>query len=121
MDLLPFQEGADASNEKESDYLDVDLDGELIDGVKLEVPEADDDLILTNPDDRPGQVHTTEISNAHLAAAHHNSDVSAQELETDKLQPQAIELSCDTCEVLLVPDIEFEFGDEPIIEISSYY
>jgi len=35
MDLLPFQAGADTSDEEEADYLDVNLDGELIDGVKL--------------------------------------------------------------------------------------
>jgi len=77
--------------------------------------------IVNNPDDRLGQVHSTEIYNAHLAAAHQDSDVSAQELETEKLQSQAIDTSCDLREVLLAPEIDFEFGDEPIIEISSYY
>jgi len=117
MDLLPFKAGADASDEEETNYLDVNLDGELIDGVKLETPEEDDD-----PDDKPGKVHsTTETYKAYSAAAHLDSDVCALESEEERLQLPAIETSCDTREVLLVPEIDFEFGDEPIIEISSYY
>jgi len=60
MDLLPFQAGADESSEEEEDYLDVNLDGELIDGVKLETPEIDDDLNVNQSDDRPVQVHSTD-------------------------------------------------------------
>jgi len=115
MDLLPFQVSANASDEEEADYLDVNLDSELIDGVNLEAPEADDDLIMNTPDDKPGQVHTTETYKAHLAAAHQDSDVFAQKPEEKKLQLQAIDTSCDTREVLLAPEIEIEFGDEPII------
>jgi len=117
MDLLPFQAGSDASNEEETDYLNVILNGELIDGVQLETPEADDDT-----DDRPGQVHsTTETYKAHSAAAHLDSNVCALEPNEGNPQLPAIETSCDTREVLLAPEIEFEFGDEPIIELSSYY
>jgi len=76
MDLLPVQAGADASDQPT--YLDVNLDGELIEGVKLETPEEDDD-----PDDRPGQVHsTTEKYKAYSAAAHLDSNVCA--LESDE-------------------------------------
>jgi len=47
--------------------------------------------------------------------------ILAQESEEDKLQQQPVDTSSDTREVLLAPEIEFECGDEPIIEISSYY
>jgi len=60
MDLLPFQAGADDSSEEEESYLDVNLYGELMDGVKLETPEIDDDLNVNQPNDRPGQVHSTD-------------------------------------------------------------
>jgi len=53
LNLLLFQAGADESNEKE-DYLDVDLDGKLFDGVKLETPEVTDDPDVNQPDDKPG-------------------------------------------------------------------
>jgi len=76
MDLPPFLAGADASSEEEEDYLDDNLDGELIDGEKLEAPEADDDLIMNTPDDRPGQVHTTETYKVHLAAEHQDCNVN---------------------------------------------
>jgi len=49
MDLLPFQAGADASDDEETDYLDINLDGKLIDGVKLETPKIVDDLIRILP------------------------------------------------------------------------
>jgi len=42
MDLLTFQTGADASSEEEEDYLDIDLDRKLVDGVKLELSEDRD-------------------------------------------------------------------------------
>jgi len=58
MDILPFQAGSYASDEKETEYLDTDLDRELIDGVKLEIPEIDDDVLATT-DDRPVQVYLT--------------------------------------------------------------
>jgi len=95
MDILPFQAGADASYEEETDYLDVNLDGKLIDGVKLETPEEDDD-----PDDRPGQVHSTTetilLYKAYSAAAHLDSNVCALETEEERPQLPAIETSCDT-------------------------
>jgi len=53
MDLLPFQAGSYASDEEELDYLESDLDANLIDRIKFEVPEGDEDIIET-PDDRPG-------------------------------------------------------------------
>jgi len=56
MDLLPFQAGSD---EEETDYLETNLDGELISGVKLEVPEGDEDLVKTT-EGRLGQVYSTD-------------------------------------------------------------
>jgi len=53
LNLLPFQAGADESSEKE-EYLDVDLYGKLIDGVKLETPEVTDDHDVNQPDLKPG-------------------------------------------------------------------
>jgi len=40
---LLFQAGADQSGEEEEDYLDINLEGELIDGVKIELPEEDEE------------------------------------------------------------------------------
>jgi len=66
MDLLPFQAGSYASDEK--DYLKSNLDGNLIDRVKLEAPEEDIDVTETT-DDRPGQAHSTdETDTAWLAS-----------------------------------------------------
>jgi len=61
MDLLPFQAGADASSEEEEDYLDINFDGELIDGVKLELTEDVDCNDTT--DDRRSSAHFTYDAN----------------------------------------------------------
>jgi len=46
--------------------------------------------------------------------------VRAREPAEGEIQPQAaIKTSYDTREVLLATEIEFEFGDEPVIEQSS--
>jgi len=121
MDLLPFQVGSYASDEVEVDYLNTDLDGELIDGVKLEEPEGDEGDVSTT-DDRPGQAHATdEIYKAGLATQP-DSNVRGHVPEMRETPPQAaVDTSEDTRIVEITPDIEFEFGDEPVIEISRYY
>jgi len=103
MDLLPFQAGADAS-EEETDYLDVNLDGELINGVKLEMPERDDDLILTT-DDRPGQLHSTNRTYTACLAIQLGSTVGVCEpAKGEDIQPQAvIDTSEDTPVVEAAP------------------
>jgi len=58
LDLLPFQAGYYASDEDETDYLEADIDGHLIKGVQLEIPEEDSDITET-PDDKPIQAHST--------------------------------------------------------------
>jgi len=124
MDVLPFQAAADESSKKKEDYLDVNLDGELIDGVKLETPEKDDDLNVNQPDERPTQVHSTDRTYTASLAFQQGSTVrvceSAKEEEEIQLQA-ASETSEDTRIVEFAPEIDFEFGDEPIIELSSYY
>jgi len=119
MDLLPFQAKSYASDEEETEYLVTDLDGKLISGVKFELPEIDDDVLATT-DDRPGHVHSTYKTYKAGLATQPDSIVRACEGDARDNQPQAaIETSCDTREGLLAPEIEFEFGEEPTIELSS--
>jgi len=119
MDLLPFQAGFYASDEEKTEYQETDLDGKLISGVKFELPEIDDDVLATT-DDRPGQVHSTYKTYKAGLATQPDSTVHACEADVRDIQPQAaIETSCDTREVLLAPEIEFEFGEVPTIELSS--
>jgi len=114
LDLLAFQAGSYASDEEETDYLEADIDGHLIKGVQLEVPEEDYEL-TESTDKTPGQAPTTLAINA--------GDL-ANEPDDKESTPQA---AIDTCEDtrLVEPepeiDIEIEFGKEPIIELSSYY
>jgi len=114
LDLLPFQAGSYASDKEETDYLEADIDGRLFKGIQLTTPEKDYDTGETT-DDMPGQAHTT-------------SQVDAQGLanepdETESTtQPQAALDNCElTCEIEAAPEIDIEFGDEPSIELSSYY
>jgi len=121
MDLLPFQAGSYASDEEETKYLEADLDGNLISGVKLEIPEIYDDDTETT-DDRRGQAHSTNETYKAGLATQPDSTVRAHAPENIEREPQAaIETSEDTRAVEAAPDIEFEFSDEPIIEISRYY
>jgi len=78
--------------------------------------------VLETTDDRPVQVRSTYKTYKAGLATQPDSTVRACELDAKKIQPQtAIETSCDTPEVLLAPEIDFEFGEEPTIELSSYY
>jgi len=122
IDLLPFQAGSYASDEEETDYLETNLDGELIEGVKLEVPKGDEDLVETTKG-RPGLVYSTDRTYTASLAIQQGSTVRACESAKDKSkEPQAaIDTSEDTGVVEVAPEIEFEFRDEPIIELSSYY
>jgi len=122
MDLLPVQAGSYASDEEETDYLETNLDGELIDGVKLETTEGDEDIISTT-DDRPGQVYSTDRTYKAGLTTQSDSTVRACDSAKDECKkPQAaIDTSEDTRIVEVASEIEFEIGDEPIIELSSYY
>jgi len=122
MDLLPFQAESYASDEEETEYLDTNLDGELINGVKLEIPKIDDTVLATT-EDRPGQVYSTNGTCTASLAIQPNSTARACEpvKGEDKETQAAIDTIKDTCVVEVAPDIKFEFGDEPIIELSSYY
>jgi len=121
MDLLPFQAGSYASDEEETKYLENDLDGNLVSGVKFELPEVDDDITETT-DDRPGEAHSTYEAYTACLVNQQDSTVRVREPESTETRPQAaIDTSEDTRIVKIAPDIEFDFGDEPIIEISRYY
>jgi len=112
MDFLAFQAAADASDEEESSYLEVDLCGNPVKRVPTESPETDDEYTTTT-DDKPGQAHSTPPVDV--------SDL-ANEPQADNQAPQAsIETSGYTIIVETVPEIEFEFGSEPVIEQSSFY
>jgi len=112
MDLLPFQAGSYASDEEEVEYLDTDLDGRLIRGVQLEVPEADYDVTET-ADDMPGQAHSTPAIDA--------GDLVNEPEEIESTPQVTIDTREDTRTVEAIPEIEKEFGDEPTIELSSFY
>jgi len=86
MDLLPFQAGSYPSDEEELEYLDTDLDGHLIRGVQLEVPEEEDD-VTQNTDDMPGQAHSTAAIDA--------EDLANEPAEIESTPQAAI----DTCEL----------------------
>jgi len=121
MDLLPFQAGSYASDEEEAEYLESDLDGNPTRRVKLEAPE-EDDVVTEIPDDRPGQAHATEDTYKAGLATQPDSNVRGHEPESIESTPQAaIDTSEDTPTVEAAPEVEIEFGDEPIIELSSYY
>jgi len=111
LDLLAFQAGSYASDEEETTYLNSDVDGHLIKGVQLKIPE--DDSIPGNTDDKPGQAHTTPAIDA--------GDL-ANEPETINSAPQAaIKTREDIIILAGIPEIEFEFGEEPTIELTSFY
>jgi len=112
LDLLPFQAGSYASDEEEVEYLDTDLDGRLIRGVQFEVPEEDDDATQIT-DKMPGQ--------AHPAAAIDAEDLANEPAEIESAPQAATETRKDTCIVELAPKIDIEFGEEPTIELSSFY
>jgi len=84
MDLLPFQAGVDAFSEEEEDYLYVGFDGELIDGVKLKLPEEADDQINNTTDDRPVEAHSTNETYTASLAVQQGSNVRARESELRK-------------------------------------
>jgi len=111
LDLLAFQAGSYASDEEETTYLESDFDGRLIKGVQLAIPEEDYDLDETT-EDRPTQAHTTAPIDA---------EDLANEPEIISSTPQAaIETSEDNILVEAIPEIDFEFGDEPAIELAIY-
>jgi len=93
----------------------------LIDGVKLEEPEVDENDVPTT-DDRPGQAHSTYEAYRACLVKQPDSTVRVREPESTETPPQAaIDTSEDTRIVEAAPDIEIEFGDEPVIEIARYY
>jgi len=112
LDLLPFQAGSYASDGDETDYLEAYIFGPLIKGVQLEIPEEDADFTET-PDDKPIQAH----SNPTIATG----DLASEPEKTASTPQASIETREDTRSVEAVKDIEIEFGDEPIIELSSCY
>jgi len=90
----------------------------------LETPEIDDDLTLATTDDRPGQVHSTKKTYTASLATQPGSIVRVYEpaKKEEEILPQAAnDTSEDTYVRKLAPEIDFEFVDEPIIELSSYY
>jgi len=116
LDLLAFQAGSYASDEEETDYLESDIDGQLIKGVQLQMPEEDHDATKST-DETPGQAPTTIPIDAEDLA----NEPDGTESPT---QPQAaIDTYEHTCVIESAPefDIEIEFGEEHIIELSSYY
>jgi len=58
LDLLAFQAGSYASDKEKTEYLETDIDGNLIKGVQLELPE-DDYIPAEKPDDGPIEVYAT--------------------------------------------------------------
>jgi len=106
-----YQAGADALSEEEEDYLDINLDGELIDGVKLKLTEDVDLKGETSPDDQSTWTHSTYSDDkAHLLANQRQEgnflDCGTTSDEERILLPQA---AIDTCEdtrfVESAPDI----------------
>jgi len=112
LDLLQFQAGSYASDEEETTYLESDIDGRLIKGVQLATPDEHDDLNEPT-DDKPAQAHeTTPLDAGDLA----------NRPEIINLIPQAdIETSEGNLVVEAAPEIDFEFRDEPFIELAIYY
>jgi len=111
LDLLAFQAGSYASDEEETTCLELDIDGRLVRGVQLATPEEDDDLNKT--DDKPTQAHTTALIDA---------EDLANESEIISSTPQAATETIEDNIVLeAILDIDFEFGDEPAIELATYY
>jgi len=108
LDLLAFQAGSNASDEEESTYLENDIDGHITKGVPLE--QSEDDSI---PEDKPGQAHSTPTIDA---------EDLANEPERINPAPQpTIERLKSVIIVVNAPEIDFEFGEEPTIEITSFY
>jgi len=114
LDLLAFQAGSYASDEEETDYLEADIDGHLIKRVQLEVPEEDYELTETT-EEMPGQAHATPAIDA--------GDLANEPDDKESAPQPAIDSCEDTRIVEPGPeiDIEIEFGNEPIIELSSCY
>jgi len=111
-DLLLFQAGSYTSDDEEVEYLDTELDGRLIRGVKFEVPEEDDDA-TQNTDEMPGQAHATPAIDA--------EDLANEPAERKPAPQAAIETRENICIVEPAPEIDIEFGKEPTIELSSFY
>jgi len=111
-DLLPFQAASYASDEEEAGYLESNLNGNLTRGVQLEAPEEDDDVTeILN--DKPVQAHSTPET---------ETEYLANQPEDTESTPQAsVETREDTRTVEAAPEIEIEFGEEPTIELSSYF
>jgi len=80
--------------------------------VQLEAPEEDDDVTKTT-DEKPGQARSIpEINTEYLAN---------QPEDTESTRQATVETREDICIVATAPEIEIEFGEEPAIELSSYY
>jgi len=112
MDLMPFQAGSYASDEEETEYLESEIDGNLIRGVQLEAPEEYYDITETT-DKTPVQAHSTPEIDA--------EDLANQPEDIESTPQASVETREDTRTVESAPEIEIEFGDEPTIELSSYY
>jgi len=100
------------SDEEETIYLEADIDGRLIKGVQFATPEDDDDLI-ENTKDIPGQAHATLPVDA--------KDLANEPGEIRPVQLAAIDTNEDNIVVEAVPEIDCDFGEEPSIELPSYY
>jgi len=112
LDLLAFLAGSYASDEEEITYLESDFNGWLIKGVQLATPEEDYDPDETT-ENMPTQAHSANPIDA---------KDRANEPETISSTPQAAtETSEDNIVVEAIPKIDFEFGDEPAIELAMYY
>jgi len=95
--------------------------------VNIALPESDSDnefCSRNHLDDRhENNFSSNSADNAYSYAEQRVSNVTDSELsrrEGKVLLPQATTASDDTRVVLCAPEIEIDFDDEPVIEITSY-
>jgi len=79
--------------------------------VQLETPE--DDYIPRTTDDMPGQAHSTLTIDA--------GDLANEPYAIDSAPQAAIDTREDNIVVEAAQEIDIEFGDEPVIELASYF
>jgi len=132
MDLLTFQAGADASSEEDEDYIDLNLDGNPVSGVKIELPEEDEEELTVYPprsptttypdDEHNGAYATTESDKVNRSAGQQEDKATAQEQGEERNYPQAtFPPGDDTRTVLSAPEIDFDADDELVVNATSYY
>jgi len=95
-------------------------------GANVALPKSDSDNEFCSrhqTDDRSNWTHWTyETDTAYLSVEQLDSNIRAREQEKEEqVLPQATNSSDDTREVLMTPEIDFNFCDEPIIELASFY